>query len=83
MTINVSNEAGLGMDWLIIEPYEREPWVESQRDEAEGRARNGTKRNGEKSGNILRKRRSAGLKFAVITKDEGRKRKFLRITYKG
>ena len=43
MTIDVSNEAGLGMDWLIIEPYEREPWVESQRDEAEGRARNGTK----------------------------------------
>ena len=27
--------------------------------------------------------RSAGLKFAVITKDEGRKRIFLRITYKG
>ena len=24
LTINVSNEVGLGIDWLIIEPYESE-----------------------------------------------------------
>ena len=25
LTINVSNESDLGIDWLIIEPYESEP----------------------------------------------------------